>query len=409
MSVRIGNGCGFWGDRLDAPLQLAPHVDYLTLDYLSEMSLSIMAVQQESHPELGYAKDFIEAMKSLIGQKCKVVTNAGGLNPRGCAKQLKGILPKGTKIGIVTGDNVSRFFPGAHTANAYLGADGLVKALSLGADIVVAGRIADPSLTVACARHHFGWKSTDYDLIAQATVAGHLIECGAQVTGGLMDDWLDQPRLEEIGYPIAEIEQDGSFFITKPPGTGGSITLRGIKEQLLYEMGDPGAYLSPDATVNLLNLEINGLIKGAKGAKPPATYKVSLSKRKGYAAHSEIGLVGDNLHEKGEKIQSIILQRLRKRGFHFDKTHYSLIGWNGLSPYVPSYGFEAMFRMGVQSGDKQAVEAFTKEMAPFITCGPMGVCAYVGGRSSVRPLFVYQPEKIERSKVEAQVEMLTCN
>lgn len=420
MSAWIGNGCGFWGDRIDAPLQLVqkePNLGYLTLDYLSEMSLSIMAVQQEKNPEEGYAKDFIEVVGTLVpewkkGRRFKVVTNAGGLNPRALAEKVRALCPSGMKIGIVTGDDVRSHFPELHTANAYLGAEPLVDALRGESDIVIAGRIADPSLTVACAKFHWGWNKSDFDLLAQATVAGHLIECGAQVTGGLMDDWLDEPDLEEMGYPIVEIQKDGSFYLRKPEGTGGKMTLRCIKEQLVYEMGDPGNYLSPDVTVNLLDVHIDEstlLIKGAVGKPPPLTYKVSGSVRKGWTASAEIGLVGRDLVEKGKKICAVIERRLEKRGLKLDQMVPSLIGVNGLSPYLQSDSFEALLRLSVQSVERHAVEAFTKEMAPFITCGPLGVCAYTGGRGHVRPHFCFKPLSIERSRVAPKVEIVRCS
>lgn len=384
MSVTIGNGSGFWGDRIDNTLE----VDYLTLDYLSEMSLSIMAVQREKDPNMGYAADFLQ-----IIPKCKIVTNAGGLNPLGLALEVKRRYPK-LKIGIVSGDDVLSHFPNLSTANAYLGAEPIVEALRGGADIVITGRVADPSLTVACAQFHFGWDRHDYDKLAQATVAGHLIECGAQVTGGLMDDWLDSDPAK-IGYPILEMFKDASFKLKNS-------TIRNVKEQLVYEIQDPGNYLSPDVTANFLDLHLGDRITGAKGKAPPSTYKVSGSIKWGYTATSDIGLVGDRLKEKAEKIRSIILDRLENKV----EIVASLIGIDGLCPYLPSDSFEALLRLSAKGKNRADVEAFTKELAPFITCGPMGVCAYMGGRSPVRPLYLYRPELIERVLVKPKVEFL---
>jgi hypothetical protein len=413
MWVSIANTCGFWGDRIDASLELIqtePQIDYLTLDYLSEMSLSIMAVQREKNPKLGYAKDFEEVIASLVdewnrGKKFKVVTNAGGLNPFACAESIKkildGKLKRKLKIGIVSGDDVLSHFPGYATANAYLGAGPIIQALLGDADIVITGRVADPSLTVACAAFHFGWKSSDYDLIAQATAAGHLIECGTQVTGGLSSDWLSK---KIISYPVSMLNKSGDVFIKKPAD------LQSVKEQLVYEMGDPEHYLSPDATVNFLgvNLEDKGdiYISGMKGSAPPPTYKVSASLRKGWQTESMIGLVGGQLVEKGEKVSQFIQKRLEKRGYKINAIHTSLIGINGLSPYLKSDSFEAYLRVALWSEEQEAVNAFTRELAPFVTCGPMGVCAYATGRSSVRPYFAYVPKAIEVSLVEPEVGFL---
>ena len=275
--LKIGNGSGFWGDNGDGPIQLVQQtsdLDYLTLDYLAEVSLSIMAAQREKDPLAGYAKDFVSVIERLIpfwrnGSKVKVIANAGGLNPTQCAKACADVLRKHgviKKIGVVAGDDVLDHFKESAqetfksklvTANAYLGAQPLVEVLKQGADIVITGRVADPSLTVAPAAAHFGWNLNDYPKIASVTIAGHLIECGTQVTGGISNLWPNIPNLEMIGFPIVEIENDGTFTVTKPAGTGGVVNQWTVKEQLLYEIGDPGNYLSPDVTVSFLGLKLS--------------------------------------------------------------------------------------------------------------------------------------------------------
>ncbi len=250
--ITIGNAQGFWGDRDDAAaelLQKNPSLDYLTLDYLAELSLSIMAIQRQKDPSLGYAKDFYKVIESVIphwhrGSKVKIVTNAGGLNPHSCAEGVKKILKENgieKKVGIVYGDDVLSLFPQKNytTANAYLGAAPCVEALQKGADIVITGRVADPSLTVAPAIYEFGWKENDWDKIAAATVAGHLIECGPQLTGGIATHWLELPNPSAIEYPVVTINKSGEFKVS-----GHYATLKSVKEQLLYEIGDPGRYLS---------------------------------------------------------------------------------------------------------------------------------------------------------------------
>lgn len=424
MTAWIGNACGFWGDRIDAAasmVQKEPNLQYLTLDYLSELSMSIMAVQMEKDPQAGYAKDFVEVIDSLIpffneGRVVKIVTNAGGLNPAACAAAIKTLLDqklkRPLKIAIVTGDDVTEHFKNVSTANAYLGANSLIDALVQGAEIIIAGRIADPSLTVACAAFHFGWKMDEYDKIAQATVAGHLIECGCQVTGGLMDDWMEIDHLSDIGYPFVIMQEDGSFLLKKPENSDGRINLKSVKEQLIYEVLDPGNYLSPDATVDFLNIHLldagkdTVAVKGAKGKAPPPTYKVSTTVRKGWQTSSEIGLVGDNLVDKGERICAIILKRLGKKGHRFSAVDCSLIGLNGLSPYLQSETHEALLRISVQGEDLKGIELFTKELAPFITCGPQGVCAYTSGRSSIRPFFEYIPGIIDRGRIKTNIQFI---
>jgi hypothetical protein len=279
--LRIANVQAFWGDDPHAAARTAAQaldVDYLTLDYLAEVSMSILAKQRQRDPAAGYARDFLDVVRSLVpfwrqGRSLKVVTNAGGLNPNGCAQACAAILREagctGMKIGVVAGDDVLPWLldpacDATHletgepvaavreslvTANAYLGAGPVAEAIGAGANVVITGRVADPSLTVGPCLAHFGWTSNDYARLAGATVAGHLIECGTQVTGGISTDWITLPQLNDMGFPIAEIANDGSCVITKPPGTGGAVNERTVKEQLLYELGDPARYLSPDATV----------------------------------------------------------------------------------------------------------------------------------------------------------------
>src|SRR3954470_12043415 len=277
--VRIGNAQAFWGDRSGAAADMLarePDLDYLTMDYLAEVSMSILAMQRERDASAGYARDFIDVIRSLVpywsaGGKCKLISNAGGLNPRACAEACHEILIAGDcshlHIAAVSGDNVLEYLrdPEAEgeenrfanldtgapisevrdrlvTANAYLGAEPIVEALASGADIVITGRLADPSLTVGPCVYHFGWSDDELDRVAGATIAGHLIECGTQVTGGISTDWLKLDTTN-IGYPIVEVSADGSCIVTKPPGTGGAVNEWTVKEQLLYELGDPARYL----------------------------------------------------------------------------------------------------------------------------------------------------------------------
>lgn len=446
--VRIGNAQGFWGDNIDAPLQLAlqqPDLDYLTLDYLSEVSMSIMAVQKEKDPSLGYAQDFVTVISSLSnlwkkGSKLKVVANAGGLNPLecalACANALKIAKAPQLKIAIVSGDNViqklksnpdaahfcnletqqelSYIMNNLTTANAYLGAKPIADALISGADIVITGRIADPSLTVGPAAAHFGWKWEDYNRLAGATIAGHLIECGTQVTGGISTDWLTLQDPVNIGYPIAEISEDGSCVITKPERTGGKVDERTIKEQLLYEIGDPQNYLSPDVTASFLSLQINNdgkdrmRISGAKGKPPPQDYKVSATYRDGFRAEGTLAFFGRQATQKARRSGEIIIERLKRAGFPPERYLIECLGSGDVVPGIFSQkeSMECILRISVADHQKEIVERFTKEIAPMVTSGPQGTTGYISGRPHVRPIFSYWPCLIPRNLVIPQIDFL---
>ena len=427
MTLKIGNAQGFWGDSSDAAAKLAtlvPDLNYLTLDYLAEVSLSIMAIQREKDPSLGYARDFISVIESLLplwegGSKLKVVSNAGGLNPKGLAKAL-GDLP--LKIAVVEGDDVlaqlqknPENFPNFDTgesltaisdrlvtANAYLGAEGIVKALDEGADIVITGRVADPSMVVAPSIHHYGWKEDEYNKIAGATVAGHLIECGRQVTGGISTDWLTLPDHSWIGFPIVEVAVDGSCIVTKAKGTGGAVNELIVKEQLLYEIGDPSCYLSPDVTVSFLDVEVKEIgeervhVHGAKGTAPKETLKVSATYRDGWRSEGTLALFGKDVAEKAKATGEAILDQLELKP---ERSIIECIGAGDLVPGTtepPKNLRECMLRIAVADPNKEIIEQFTKEIAPMVTAGAAGTTGYIGGRPKVRPIFGFWPCLISR-------------
>lgn len=424
--IHIGNAQGFWGDSPDAALRLAtqaPDLDVVTLDYLAEVSMSILAKQRSRDPSLGYAKDFLDVVRSLVpiwqsGRKLRVIANAGGLNPRGCGEAIRSIAPRGMKIGVVSGDDVLPLIDTDEplvTANAYLGAAPLVEAIRHGADIIVTGRVADPSLTVAPAVAHFGWAMDDYARIAGATVAGHLIECGTQVTGGISTDWLQVPSPAEIGFPIVEIAHDGSCVVTKPRGTGGRVDQWTVKEQLVYEIGDPANYLSPDAAVSFLGLRVDDLgndrvhVRGAIGSAPPPTYKVSATCHDGFRATGMLTIFGRNAVTKARRAGEMILQRLREAGHAPEKSNTEAIGGGDVVPGVLKSSREPMevvLRISVADSRREVVERFAKEIAPLVTAGPQGTTGYAEGRPAVREAFGYRPMTIARKKVRATVEIL---
>ena len=459
--LKIANASGFWGDQPDAAARLVaaqPDLDFLTLDYLAEVSLSIMAIVRAKDPTAGYARDFVEVLRSLVpfyqaGGKTKIVTNAGGLDPASCARACAEVLQAAQlphlKIFTVSGDDVLThlrpnqpapprqcnpigytgtgvFFenldtgaplasiaPRLVTANAYLGSAPIAEALRAGADIVITGRVADPSLTVGPCLAHFGWKPTDYDRIAGATVAGHLIECGTQATGGFSTDWLDLPDNDNLGFPIVEVSADGSCVVTKPAGTGGAVTVPIVKEQLLYEIGDPGHYLSPDVTVSFLTLHVESVgenrvrVSGATGRAPTDSYKVSATYRDGYKSHGLITIFGHDAVRKARHAGDGILRRLQARGCTYRETLIECLGTGasvrGLVSHMSDTQLvETVLRVSVAADTKEPVERFTKEIAPLVTCGPQGVTGYATGRPKVLPIFGYWPCLISKSLVKPE-------
>lgn len=432
--IRIGNAQAFWGDRPSAARDLlsqVPDLDFLTMDYLAEVSMSILALQRERNPSLGYPRDFVDVVRQLAeywasGGRCRLIANAGGLDPMACAAACRvAIEEAGCRpllIGVVTGDDClallrasdspdafANLDSGARlatvrdrlvTANAYLGFAGIVEALNAGADIVITGRVADPSLVVGACVHAYRWKFDDWQRLAGATVAGHLIECGTQVTGGISTDWLDIPDPAHIGFPIVEVDCKGGCIVTKPPGTGGVVNLATVKEQLVYEIGDPGRYVSPDACVSLLDVELEEVgenrvaVRGACGEPRPATLKVSATYRDGFRAAAMLTIIGHRSHEKAARCGEIVLERLRDAGHVYGDSIVECLG---------AGDSETVFRMAVESESRSAVEAFTREVMPLVTAGPPGTTGYAEGRPRVHPVFRYWPCLIDEASIKPRV------
>src|SRR6476619_7025023 len=363
--VRIGGASGFWGDsRVAAPQLVASGaVDYLVFDYLAETTMAILAAARLKRPELGYATDFVDvAMRSVLGEIArrgiKVVSNAGGIHPRACVAALEALMAAeglALKVAVVEGDDVSAqvaALAAAGTrdmergdalparvlsANAYLGAMPIAAALAAGADIVVTGRVVDSALALGPLVHEFGWSASDHDLLAAGSLVGHIIECGCQATGGLFTDWEAVPDWANIGYPIAECRGDGTFRITKPAGTGGLIARGAVAEQLLYEIGDPGAYVLPDVVCDFrhVTIEQDGVhhvrVAGARGMAPTGTYKVSATALAGFRCAGSLVIVGIDAVKKAERTGAAIVERtsrlLREAGLaDFTATHVEVIG-----------------------------------------------------------------------------------
>jgi hypothetical protein len=433
--VRIGNGCGFWGDNLDAPILLARdgRLDYLTLEYLAELTMSILALQKQRDPQAGFATDFLDVLERLCPllkaqAQLKIITNAGGMNPTACAAKARAILDAAglneRSVATVAGDDLlprldaliaeghaftnldtgeplTTVRPRVVSANAYLGARPIVAALQQGASIVITGRVADASLTVAPAVHEFGWAWDDWDRLSAATVAGHLIECGAQVTGGLWINWQEAPDLANVGYPIAELAADGTFDITKPPGTGGAVNIETVSEQLLYEVGDPAAYLTPDVVADFTSVRLTETgpdvvrVESAKGKPATYSYKVSIAYRDGWMASGTLLIVGPHAAEKGRTCGSMIRDRLWRAGVELFHWNIECLG-SGESLAMQTETPEVVLRVSVRDPSRVAVERFTKEFAPLVTSGPPGVSGYTSGRPPVREVFAYWPALVSK-------------
>src|SRR5712691_754497 len=442
--IRIGNAHGFWGDRLDAAVEMLerePDLDFITFDFLAEVSMSILAMQRSQDSEAGWPRDVVEVVRSLApywrrGGRCRFITNAGGLNPVACAQACQQALAEAgctdRRIVAVTGDDVLDQLRGDAadspllrnldtgdslacvrdrlvTANAYIGAEPVARALAHGADLVIAGRVADPSLTVAACVESLGWSWSDWNQLAGATVAGHLIECGAQVTGGSSTDWLEMP--------VVAVAADGSFVVTKPRDTGGRVCEQTVKEQLVYEIGDPGNYLSPDVTVSFLSLQVDEVgdnrvrVMGAQGRPAPATYKVSATYQAGFRAQGQLTVFGHDAVSKARRAGQLILERLRRRGVTFRESLVECLGTGACHPRGADEAAaatlrETVLRIAVADDSHAAVERFTRELMPLITSGPPGTTGYAEGRPSVHPFFRYWPCLIPRDQVTPHVELL---
>ncbi|HEY2786383.1 MAG TPA: acyclic terpene utilization AtuA family protein [Fimbriiglobus sp.] len=448
-TLRIGNGCGFWGDNVDAPVRLARagRLDYLTLEYLAELTMSILALLRQRNPAAGYAHDFLDVLDRLGSTlkeqpNLKIVTNAGGMNPKACGEEAVKVLAKhgltDRKVGVISGDDLlpglDELIAAGHafrhldtgeplaivrsrvvSANAYLGARPIAEALRLGASVVITGRVADASLVVGPAMHEFGWAWDDWDKLGAATVAGHLIECGAQMTGGLWPNVTDAHHLENVGYPIAELNQAGGLRVTKPEGSGGAVKVETVSEQLLYEVADSAQYFTPDVVGDFTAPTLREVAKdvveitGSKGKPATDTYKVSIAYRDGFTASGSLVIVGPNAIAKARRSGEILLARLKAAGHVYEHSYVEVLGGGDGVPGVlkpQADPPEVVLRVAVRDANKAAVERFTKEFAPLVTAGLIGTTGYTTGRPQVREVFAYWPSLVDKRPVEPKVEVL---
>ena len=442
--IRIANGQGFWGDSSQAPIDLvnSGNIDYLTMDYLAEVTMSIMQKQKNKNPKAGYARDFIDFLRTSLGtikkNKIKVITNAGGVNPIQCRQEILKIaaeLGLDIKVAAITGDDIfsdiDSFISSGVTlnnldsgesidsisqsicsANVYIDSFNIAEALKLDVDIVLAGRVSDPGLVLGPCIYEFSWSEDDYDLLACGTVAGHIIECGAQCSGGNYSRWYTVDNLSKVGYPIIEMSQNGEFIVTKDNNFGGLINKFTVCEQILYELGDPENYISPDVVVDFTTISVKDLgdnkvlVDGIKGKKPTDTFKVSINYHKGYKAVGQLTISGPDAMQKANLIVNIIWDRLSRKGFEYDKKKSEFIGHDschrGIGEY-PDNPSEIVLRIGVMDKDRNKVNEFGKEIAPLITNGPTGVTGFSGGRPKAQEVIAYWPTLIDKKIIKTEV------
>jgi hypothetical protein len=448
--VRVASGQGFWGDWLEAPRRQVEGgpVDYLMLDYLAEVTMSILQKQKERDPNMGYARDFVGAMESVLPavaeRGVRVIANAGGVNPPACAEAVRAVAAKAgkadaLKIGVITGDDLlprlDELIAAGHalanmetgeplstvrdrvlSANAYIGSLPIVEALVQGANVVITGRSTDTALTMAPLRFEFGWGATDWNRLAAGIIAGHIIECGAQCSGGnCLYHWRDVPDLANIGYPIVEAHEDGTFVVTKHPNTGGWINVPSVSEQLVYEMGDPHAYITPDVVADFSSIHLEQAgenrvrVFGIQGREATDKLKVSIAYRDGYKAVGSLVYAWPDALEKAQLADRVLRERLDRLGLTFDHVLSEFVGASAthgrLAGDAGKAAPEVQYRIGVRSHDRAAVERFTREIVPLVLNGPPSVTGFAAGRPKVEEIVAYWPALIDKTVVSTKVEV----
>jgi hypothetical protein len=454
----VGNGQAFWGDTMSGPVRLVRDgpLHYLTLDYLAEVTMSILQKARQRDPTAGYATDFIRLLEQILPEcherGIRIVANAGGVNPRACAEAVMALAARlgcvGLRVGMVEGDDataqIETLLAGGQalddldtgealaphlgrmqSANAYFGAWPIVEALQAGADIVVTGRCTDASLVVAPIAFEFGWSPEDLDLLAAATVAGHIIECGTQCTGGNFEGWRTITGWSTLGFPIVEAHRDGTFVVTKHPGTGGAVTTDTVTAQLLYEIADPRRYITADVVVDFTTLELNndGLdrvrVHGVRGAPPTSTYKVSCTLRAGYKAVGQLTVPGPDAIDKARLAADIIFDRLAVGGVRFPAADHvvEMLGAGvclagsvgsevtGTATASVTDPPEVVLRIAVRSNDRVAVDQFGAELASVLTSGPPGLTGFAGGRPKAGEILEHWSVLIDKTALSPAVEV----
>lgn len=450
--IAIGGGQGFWGDSPDAAVHMIRkgNIQYLGCDYLAELTLSIMAKQQMKNPAKGYAPDFIDRILKEAGKKAwqkhiRICTNAGGMNVSGCVEAISRFAAeqgmKGYKIGYVTGDDIKEKIPQLlkdgwtfpnfdydgnfqdildkiYNCNAYIGHEGIEEAIGKGADVVVTGRAADSALYLAPLAYEFGWADDDWDNLARGIMAGHLLECGGQASGGnYMYDWRSVPKMDELGFPIAELTED-TFEITKAPDCGGIICEQSCKEQFLYEVHDPANYVTPDVIADISKAVITQTgenrvrVENIHGKKRPDTLKLCVGYHKGWKTVSMLSFAWPDAYEKARYCADIIMKKMSRLGMKADDVHISYIGVNSLHLDVADVSEKALenlnecvMRIAVFSERREECMKIIPEISPMQLNGPPGA-SFFGGRAHVQEVIALWPTTVPREAVKVQSHIL---
>ncbi len=448
--IKIASGQGFWGDLPNAPVSQVKKgkIDYLVMDYLAEVTMSIMQKQRMRNEKYGYARDFVDVIEAILyeinHEGVKVISNAGGVNPHACKDAVLDAARKaGAKdltIAVVDGDDIlpalDELIGQGHTlnnmetdrpietvkedllsANVYFGSRPVVEALKQGADIIITGRVTDTGLTLAPMIYEFGWEFEDYDRMAAGTIAGHLIECGGQVSGGNFTDWELVSNLAEIGFPVIEAYPDGSFYVTKHEGTGGLVSEMTVKEQLLYEIGNPAEYITPDCIADFTTVQLKQENKnrvkvwGIKGRPETPTYKISASYIDGYKLSSTLVYCWPDALKKAQTAGQILLKRAEKLGITFRDTNIEFVGVNACNEDPAELKKErhdlneVQMRISVHGDSKEDLDRFGKEIAPLILTGPGGVTGFAGGRPKASEVVAYWPALLDKKAARPRVNL----
>ena len=444
--IRIASGQGYWGDRFDAPIDQAREgpIDYLVMDYLAEVTMSIMQKQKSRDPNLGYAKDFIRLMEvllpDLVEKNVRLITNAGGVNPVACMLAVREIAErkglKGLRIAAIYGDDILNHIDALvasgnelrnmetdepiekirdriSSANVYFGARPVVEALQQGAQIIITGRVTDTGLTLAPMIYEFGWQWDDWDKLAAGIVGGHINECGAQASGGnFLAGWKEVPNMERIGFPIVEAYPDGTLVITKHESLGGLVDERTVKEQLVYELGNPTEYITPDVVADFTSIHLQQIgenrvkVFGVKGKPFTEFYKVSISYFDGYTCIGQLTYAWPEALQKAQKADEIIRKRIEYLGLEFEEIHTEFLGYNachGKTAHHIEDPNEVVFLIGVRGQNKKHLETFANEIVPLVLTGPPTVTGFGGGRPRVREVIAYWPALLKKEEVEPKV------
>ena len=437
--IRIGNASGYWGDDPEALYRqvMGGRLDYITMDFLAEITMSIMQKQKGRDPQSGYARDFIPMLErvlpKLLADGTKIISNAGGINPEACAAAVRALAEKlglKPKIAVVFGDDIladidtlmakgaaltnmddgrafSTVRPHIQAANVYFGAAPVVKALAWNPDIIITGRVTDTGITLAPMIHEFGWALSDFDKLASGIVAGHILECGSQATGGNFTDWTKVKSYRNIGYPIVEVSANADFVVTKHPGSGGLVSVDTVREQLFYEMGDPRAYLTPDvvADFSTIHLEAAGpdrvQVRGVKGYEPTSLYKVSMAYEDGFKCVGEIAISGPDARQKAETFAAILWERA---GETFDARETEYFGFNACHKSLghAQDGNEIILRLGVRDSNEKKLKKFAKLIPSLILGGPAGV-SVLGGVPRTQAIVSYWPALIPKTLLTPEI------